>query len=356
MGFTTRIRARATPARRAGFRPVDSFRVLLLLLLTAVWTAGASAAPALVTFTDPREGAFSLKVPAKWTVRGGLFRAAADDVRVAVEAVSPDGSVQVIFGDPTVNFFVSPNVALGWAGIKEWQAYPERPNWIVARHHSGQMFAQRWGATRLEQASCRQVQTLGTRERPDLAMNNNQAVATAGLPLSFTAGESAFRCELDGKPLGAYAVAMTGRAAMGGSENWWVQFVAGVAARPGMGPQAFEVLEAMVGSFAYSQQWLRGQIATSAQTAQIQAEANRAISGIIRKTYEGSLGKYGHIEEFGRAIRGTSLFQDPVKGVIERSDRGYVFRLPNGSTVSTDSPTPPAPGAVLLERVPPGGR
>ena len=185
----------------------------------ALWAlvGHVQAGVAMNTFTDPRESAFSLKVPAGWKVQGGLFRAAVDDVRVAVEAVSPDGSVHVVFGDANYNFFVSPNAVTDMAGLREWQTYPQRPNWILARYHSGQIFSQRWGRHRLS-AACSGITEVATQSRRDLAFQANGMVANSPVPLSFTAGETAFRCTRnDQKTLVAYAIAITGRT----TANMW---------------------------------------------------------------------------------------------------------------------------------------
>src|SRR5689334_16033918 len=51
----------------------------------------ASAGVRFVPWRDPKEGAFTVSVPEGWQLSGGLYRAAAIDVRPVVEIQSPDG-------------------------------------------------------------------------------------------------------------------------------------------------------------------------------------------------------------------------------------------------------------------------
>ena len=87
--------------------------------------SGASAAVDLpmTTWTDPREGAFSLSVPQGWNVSGGLYRYAAVDVRPDVTVTSPDGSISVRIGDQRIPSHTLPNPLLEMAHLRPGMMY-----------------------------------------------------------------------------------------------------------------------------------------------------------------------------------------------------------------------------------------
>ena len=94
-GFFYVVTAREPDYRQ---RQNDFARILQSFHIIGAETPGAAAAPAAgpgglqyVRFSDPKEGAFTIDVPAGWKTEGGLFRFHAIDPRAAVESVSPDG-------------------------------------------------------------------------------------------------------------------------------------------------------------------------------------------------------------------------------------------------------------------------
>src|SRR5690349_20759116 len=61
-----------------------------------------------VSFEDPAEHAFSMKVPKDWKVVGGLYRFGPLDPRVMIDLVSPDGKTNIRYGDAHVPPFAVP--------------------------------------------------------------------------------------------------------------------------------------------------------------------------------------------------------------------------------------------------------
>ena len=62
----------------------------------------AAAAPLVsgwTTVQDPAEQAFSIEVPQGWKITGGLYRFGLLDPRLMVDMVSPDGKIDIRFGD-----------------------------------------------------------------------------------------------------------------------------------------------------------------------------------------------------------------------------------------------------------------
>ena len=67
-------------------------------------------------YTDPVEHAFTIDVPQGWRVSGGTRRMSAVDIRLGVEAVSPDGLITLFYGDADVPIFTVPSDMLEMAG------------------------------------------------------------------------------------------------------------------------------------------------------------------------------------------------------------------------------------------------
>src|SRR6202451_2002096 len=69
----------------------------------------APAPPDWVRFEDPVEHAFTLAVPKGWAGRGGLTRMGYSDHRPVVDLTSPDGRINVRFGDAAVPIYFMPD-------------------------------------------------------------------------------------------------------------------------------------------------------------------------------------------------------------------------------------------------------
>lgn len=78
------------------------------LLLIALIGSSASA-QSFVKFEDSLEHAFNLDVPQGWTAKGGAFRMGYSDVRTMVDLTSPDGKINVRFGDVSIPVYFVPN-------------------------------------------------------------------------------------------------------------------------------------------------------------------------------------------------------------------------------------------------------
>src|ERR1700731_1925959 len=72
--------------------------------------AAETKTPAIswVPFDDPAERAFSMQVPQGWKVGGGLYRFGPPDPRGMIDVLSPDGKIDLRFGDSHVPPFAVP--------------------------------------------------------------------------------------------------------------------------------------------------------------------------------------------------------------------------------------------------------
>lgn len=147
---------------------------------------------------DPIEGAFTLDVPAGWTVQGGLFTIA-DTWRPLVQIISPDQMMMINIGRAEVNWFLQPTPEL------EAQGYPAGS---VMYNDNGFMIMVDYYQTGAEAARalvewalgdvCETLEFTVQRELDDLSgLNQDQA-------MYISAGEVAFVCALQGVDMAGY--------------------------------------------------------------------------------------------------------------------------------------------------------
>src|ERR1700739_3622020 len=106
----------------------------------------ASLAPLAVRwvkFVDPVKHAFSIDVPASWRVAGGVKRMSTVDIRSGVEAVSPDSTIDLFYGDPTVPVYTVPSPMLAAGGLRQGMTYsPGYGNqFLIEPYLNGQAFS-----------------------------------------------------------------------------------------------------------------------------------------------------------------------------------------------------------------------
>ena len=91
-------------------------------------------------WVDPKENAFAMEVPQGWHVRGGAYRFGYGDVRVMVDAWSPDGKINLRYGDV---WFVEPYaVPDRYHREGEQQDLGALGKGIYAAYRAGQQFAE----------------------------------------------------------------------------------------------------------------------------------------------------------------------------------------------------------------------
>src|SRR5579863_6969441 len=95
-------------------RPRRFTRILVLMFCGLGMAAQAQVpkddAASWTRFDDPNEHAFAIDVPAGWKVEGGLVRRGPVDLSMFLRALSPDGSILLILGDPAPAYFGTPGL------------------------------------------------------------------------------------------------------------------------------------------------------------------------------------------------------------------------------------------------------
>src|SRR5579871_2380356 len=101
--------------------------------------SGGGSAVSWTQFADPFEHAFSLQVPQGWTIQGGLFRMGFSDERLMVNMRSPDGKIEIRFGDISVPSYTPPNQF----HMREGAVYDlgAQAQMVVAHYRTGPEFA-----------------------------------------------------------------------------------------------------------------------------------------------------------------------------------------------------------------------
>ncbi|MDE3167780.1 MAG: hypothetical protein KGN36_18410 [Acidobacteriota bacterium] len=318
-------------------------------------TAGAASGtaggnPRWVRWQDPKENAFSLEVPAGWTVDGGALRFAAVDIRKTVRATSPDGRIRVTGGDPDLPTFTEPNQMLAMAGFREgsWYSPGYGVNMMVRRYTPGTQFAQQY-VSGIAARGCADLAFTGARDRPDADAPLNRlmsGLAAAGGIMQIRTGETTFTCRQNGQPAEGYYLAGSLRAGMAGSPSaiWHVEYLYGYLAAAAKAAAAREVLAHMLATYQDNPQWMAMQQNVTAATSRIVAQTQQEVSKIITDTFNY---RNRADDEISRrrenAILGTVDVVDPASGrqfKVENSSN-YYWLDNHGAIAGTRTDTTP---------------
>ena len=216
--FTWRASTRGTVAyfylagaRETDFRQKQGDLAKILESFRLVGPAGGASGGGLrfVSFADPKEGAFTVEVPAGWKTSGGLFRASPFVTHGAIETDSPDGQTRVVMGDPLLPTSFQEYLP----GAPPWSVQPEGTNVlgnIVHRYMTGTQYCQYYVQSRIP-SFCSDLQITGMKDNPPelmaLALSRDPTLANT----QFTIGSVSFSCREQGRPKTGYCVAMTKR-------------------------------------------------------------------------------------------------------------------------------------------------
>ncbi len=317
---------------------------------------GGVQLPAMVTFTDPNEHAFSCQVPQGWRVSGGAKRFHAIDVRAEVVAESPADGLVVRLGDAEIPSFAMANQFLASSGFPEGSNYS--PGYglqqVVLRYLPGVQFAVQWYLPR----RVGQVGEVKARDLPEISRPVQALYNQAGIPSRVDTGEATFNAQTNQGPARGYIFVQTIGATAPGQPNlgtWKPEILYGYLARPDREALAQAVLNAMVQSYRTDPEWQARQSQTTGKVSGIVTQTNDAINRIIRDTFENRQRSQDRaLERYDRgAIRGTVLVEDPNTGQKLEVPGGsnYYWRGPGDTVVGTQTDTRPYSPNHWLERM-----
>jgi len=354
---------------------------LLIALLPAVAVAanppaGKNAArPDIqwVRFTDPVEHAFTIDVPAGWRVSGGTRRMNAVEIRSGVDAVSPDGTIALFYGDAGVPIFTVPSQMLAMAGLRQGMTYNpgQGVQMLIMPYLNGEAFAAQWGAQRIAQG-CAGVLRTNNRARPDSSQAIDMAYAQGGIRTSIIAGEASFACTLGGAPATGYVFAATELVQSQMGALWDVKSLVGFTATTPRAAGAYGLLTHMVASFAIDRNWQDRQRNLTAQFDRVVAQANAAVSNAIIENGKTLAATSERMFQAGQArsnatsnaiekydqygVRGTSDFASESGTRYGNLDNSYAHTYVNANQEirQTDSENSPGLGWQEIHTIPPG--
>ncbi len=278
-------------------RPPSQRYVLSALgvLMISAAAAAPNAAPEainFVTWREPNEGAYTIRVPQGWKTSGGIRRRTPVDIRSALNVDSPDGVIHLFIGDYDVPPAREPDAATRMAGLREGQIYDGT---LLARYQTGVGFAQRYPAWKL----CRQARIVQSGILQKETETLNAEVAQYGRRMaaaaSASAGEAIFRCgETEGFVMATTVVA---RPAGGpGASVWAVHQLAGFVTRdPAQGYFAKYVLSSMLASLQMNHEWEKRAAQAAGQYANAMMQMSNAVtqSAIQHARQQAALGSAG---------------------------------------------------------------
>lgn len=305
-----------------------------------------------VSFTDPKESAFTVEVPKGWAVQGGLFRFAAVDPRPALELRSPDGAIRITSGDAEIPTFALPSQTLAWAGFHEgsWYSPGYGVRMMVRRYLPGGQLAEEYVRSRVwSAAGCADGRITDRQDRKDLSQAVNEIYGRLGAGnavVRLDLGEIRFSCTRNGEPWQGYYLAGTLLVGSQAGGIWHVDHLIGYAASQRQAPVAEAVLLRLIGTARLNPEWIRRQQDLAASTSQIVASTNSAVSTSIRKTFESRWNTEAEIMRKGANMRrGATDLIDPETGETwnVRSESQYFWHKP-GSDVIVGTRTADSPG------------
>jgi len=253
-------------------------------------TSGAAArAVQYARFTDPREGAFIVDVPAGWRTEGGLLRRSAIDITGSIRTSSPDGATGVFLGDERLSNCVTPEVMQG--SMREGQVYDSgagtrlmilrmQPPAVFGMNYLGQL-QQRYGLSG--------IQVKDRRDRSDLvaAANRNAAQFNANPqgPTRSSSAEVSFTAQRNGRPVAGYLLVSVAVTPWMNNGVYWTPSVAGYVTPMDELGQTNAIFWHSLNSAQMNPQWTQGQQKTTMATSKIFAAGAEATNETITKSY-----------------------------------------------------------------------
>lgn len=284
-------------------------------------SAGREMVPAWTTFIDPFEQAFSVEVPAGWTVRGGLFRMGYSDERPMIDLTSPDGRINVRLGDLSIPSYAVPNAF----HTREGEVYDlgAQAQLIVARYRTGPEFAVLYSHMRFYR-DCRDAR--GDADTANFTLPDY--LPSQGPSPKTSAGAIAYRCGIGPAERVAYVYARTAE----GSGIWSVPTMGSFFAPPDQLNLARTILQHCAATFRIHPQWMQKQQqmdAFAVRYQQIRQQKRRDDLGQQVRQFEAQMQTMRNqvssferhqaafqqqVDGFTQALRGVTPTIDPFTG------------------------------------------
>lgn len=319
----------------------------------------AAARTEYVQFQDPFEKAFVMDVPRGWTAKGGLFRLGYSDERPMVDLVSPDGAINIRFGDLSISSYALPNQY----HQREGEVYDlgAQARMIVEHYRTGPEFAVLYSEARFAK-TCSNPQA--DAQDSDFALQDIVPVDSSATQSS--GGQTAFRCGAGAGAGARVAFAYTKTALFG--QIWQATTVVSYLAPPDQIAAVREIVAHCAKSFHLSPEWINHQKEEDAEGMQYQRVRQQGRLGDLQRQMQQFAAKMqamqnqvnaferrqnaqaAQVEGFTNALVGLTPTTDPLTG-----ENRTVWTGPknnywvNGTGQVVNSTNAPAPGWRQLQ-------
>jgi hypothetical protein len=272
-----------------------------------------------IQYTDPFEQAFSLQVPRGWTAQGGLFRMGYSDARAMVNLKSPDGQIEIRFGDVSVPSYTPPNPY----HAREGEVYDlgAQAQMVVEHYRTGPEYAVMYSHSRFAH-QCKNPQAPSS--MPDFSFPD--AIPVHGDQVS--AGQIAYLCQTDS----GQKMALTYVKTVLAGQLWQVPTVVSLIAPADRLDFARSIAAHSSQTFHLNQQWIAYQQQMDAEGMQYQRlrqqrrrddlgrqvqqfEARmHAMQNQVNAFERHQAAFQGQVDQFSNALNGLTPTTDPLTG------------------------------------------
>lgn len=302
----------------------------------------------LEPFREPTESAYQTVKPQGWQVLGGVRRISNNDVRVAVQLLSPDRSAAIWLGDARLNKCI----VLG-ANMRQFASAPLGAGAEYCPYRDGTQTAEFYALRAL--SGDHQLQGLritGRRPRPDLSQLSAQATATLGqMGMNQSFGEVRFAATRQGVPYEGVVIGSTIFASSGAVDpngGSYTSWVSGYLAPAANAATIASAAARVAGSVQWNYAWVTGNRQAAANDTRMALEYNRQIAALGQRMYEDRDASNQRIADGrGHVLSGTLALQGPdgQRYQAKAGSNYYFLDAPNQAIVGTNQ----WPGPIDLQ-------
>lgn len=279
-----------------------------------------------VTYKDPREGAFTLRVPKGWQVQGGVVRPYID-AAVALEIKKDEeGKVAISYYSPLPPLFAEPNEVLSMAGFMEGSrynpSYGVTQDMIVYHYLPAISYIREWLLPQIRQ-DYPDTKIISIRDRPGLAKS---VPPTPWLQVSYDSAEAFLEATVGGTRVRGKTIVLTQLIRTPGVPfGMWLANVLLYSAPPNEFEQLEAIANRMNDTFRVDPAWALREAQEQIKRSQIASQSADEVATIIRQTYENRAAALDEVSrKWSNAILGRVDLVDSETGEID-------WGVPSGS-------------------------
>jgi hypothetical protein len=279
-----------------------------------------------ITYKDPNEGAFTLRVPKGWKVEGGVVRPYID-AAIALEIKKDAAGITAIsYFAPLPPLFAEPNEVLSMAGFLEGSrynpSYGAAQDMIVYHYLPGQSYIKQWLLPQIKQ-NYPDTKILSSRDRPDLLKS---VPPIPWLEVSQDCAEAVIEGTVEGTKVKGKIIVFTQLIRPPGMRSgMWQANVLLYNAPPKKLEQLEAIANKMKDTFRVDPAWSLREAQEQIRRSQIISQSADAVARIIRQTYENRSAALDEISrKWSNAILGRVDLVDPETGEVN-------WGVPSGS-------------------------